>query len=57
MDRPHREVLTKSVAVLLSEVGFQSASQIAIETLVEMLKSCKLNFTTTSSPSHSHNYD
>lgn len=44
MDRPHREVLKKSVAVLLTEVGYQSASQIAIETLVEMLRSCKLNF-------------
>lgn len=44
MDRPHRAVLKKTVAVLLSEVGFKSASQITIGTLVEILKSCKLNF-------------
>lgn len=37
----YRDVLRKTVAVTLKEVGFSSASQIAIESLVEMIQSCK----------------
>lgn len=44
MSNPYREVLRKTIAVLLTEVGYSSASQIVIETLVEMLQSCKRKF-------------
>lgn len=43
MSNPYREYIRKAIAVLLSEVGFTNATTSAIETLVEMLQSCKLN--------------
>jgi hypothetical protein len=44
MNNPYREYLRKTVAVLLSEVGFANATTSAIESLVEMLQCCKLKF-------------
>ena len=37
----HRKVLLHSVSMLCKEEGFHSASQLALETLTEMLQSCK----------------
>ena len=38
----HRKVLLHSVSTLCREEGFQSASKLVLETLTEMLQSCKL---------------
>lgn len=40
----HRKVLLHSVSMLCKEEGFHSASKIALETLTELLQSCKLPF-------------
>lgn len=37
----HRKLLTTSVASLLTELGFDSAENAALETLTEMVQSCK----------------
>lgn len=42
MSDSRRKVLKESVCLLLSEVGFTSASDDSLETLVEMLQSCML---------------
>ncbi len=42
MSDPRRKVLKETVCLLLSEVGFSSATDESIESLVEMLQSRKL---------------
>ena len=37
----HRKALLHSVSILCKEEGFDSASKLALETLTEMLQSCK----------------
>ena len=37
----YRKVLLHSVSMLCKEEGFHSASKLALETLTEMLQSCK----------------
>lgn len=41
-----RKILQASVAATLLEIGFESADQLALETLTELLQSCKNNFIT-----------
>lgn len=44
MENSYRRVLQKATAKILKEAGFSSATESALETLVEMLESCNLNF-------------
>lgn len=43
MNDPRRKVLKEAVCLLVAEVGFATATEESIETLTEMLQSCKLN--------------
>ena len=42
MTDPRRKVLKEAVCLLVSETGFTVATEECIETLVEMLQSCKI---------------
>lgn len=41
MSDPRRKVLKEAVCLLVAEAGFAVANEECIETLVEMLQSCK----------------
>lgn len=38
---PRRKILHQAVGILVQEVGFHDAEKVALETLTEMLQSCK----------------